>query len=866
MEVLTNPKKKKYLERIKKIRKKTLRRLIILSSKLRKRVKDPNILVKIYYFEALSYYLANKEKKFYEYLKKAEKYAKKNIYKRQIYSRLADYHYNKRQMGPAQKYYLKTIRLPKDRWYPKYLYNLSWTFYSFDKMKTAIKYIKASYAYSKKKGYVDFSDQTVDTVLLFYANSNWITAGVKFLSDRNEKSFDNLYKFLNYTFEHGTKKHSEIVLKELNKLKLTPDQEVTLLLKEMIVYRALKKYPELQEEIDKFAKSKILYKKIKKQDEVKQLINDMKGYTGFLQSLVKNFPDKRKGVFSSYIRDNFNLLKGLDEVNSIEYEYYIGETFFSIGEYLDAVRYYKNAIKLYASQKKQNTKAINKVFDSYFKSLEYLKKHPQYNEFLEDSFKSYIAIFPRSKKAILVFERLISLYFSTQAYKKIPPAIFEYNKYHPNKLQVQQGYFKKLTNVYVKEENISLLNSIKNYMGNSVLKFSPADIAALNTIIYQIQFKQSLALLGNEDEEVVASGIEALLKIYKNQKFDRNIRIDAIVNILKFYYEKNDMMTLSNYLKDFENFLNPSELNSHVDKIKFYTGKFCELVMIKECLANMEFIRNKAPRLFDKAFEEKQFKFLLMNKKYVEAHSLIRGIKVREGYFKQYLLAGDIDTLVNFLKTPVGQGFESKLKNDLENIASMLFMDDEFGISSGALSRYKGIKTVSNKIEDLEVSFKMIKSEVPVLKVKPPVAPMTKNAEGEEVPGQVTFEMFAQFLDSFIKEFQSLNQLYNRQMKKVNHHFSLFIISEYLKLYEKAIREYKAYQPVTTDEELKNAILGELQKLISVLEQKKLELEKVKLKSSVTKGDYSGSNYFNYQKDDRRPLDLELNEFLLWNE
>ena len=61
-------------------------------------------------------------------------------------------------------------------------------------------------------------------------------------------------------------------------------------------------------------------------------------------------------------------------------------------------------------------------------------------------------------------------------------------------------------------------------------------------------------------------------------------------------------------------------------------------------------------------------------------------------------------------------------------------------------------------------------------------------------------------------------------MKKVNHHFSLFIISEYLKLYEKAIREYKAYQPVTTDEELKNAILGELQKLISVLEQKKLEL------------------------------------------
>lgn len=847
--------KKKYLDKIVKLRKKTLKNLLNLASRLSKKVKDPKVLTKIYYFEGLNYYLVGNEKAFHSKLKLAEKYAKKIKMKRQIFSRLADYYYNKNKYQLAQEYYIKTIRLKKDKWYPKYLYNLAWTYYTTGDVKRAANYVNLSYNYSKKKGYVDYSDQSVDTLLLFYANSDRVTLGIKFLVERKEKTFDQLLKFLDYVFEHSTKKYAVLVLKEFEDLKLTEEQEVTLLSREMKVYRGLKRYPELQERLKRFAGLKLTFEKVAKLSK-EQLVVDIKVYTGLLQSMVKNFPDKRKGVYSNYIIENFELLIQIDGKNSIDYEFYSGETFFAINNHDEAIKYYKRALVRYKKAQNPNPALATKVYDSYFKSLEYLKKRPNYTDMLIESFESYLSSFPNGKRAKLIYESMIAQYLSKKDYSNTLKSVVRYNKAYPKEKKLQQGYINKLINIFTDKRDHGAMGTLEKYLMNPSFAFSAADKLKFKNILFQLEFQDSVDLL--KAEETREKGITQLYKIFKNETYTRAIRTAAIVSILKFYYDNNQMKNLAKRLTDFQNFLTQAELNKETEKIIFYTSRFCEKIMIEECLANMSFIRTKTPHLFDQAFEENQFKFLLINDKFGEAYSLVRDNKQRASFFKQFLLTSSIDNLIKFLTTSDGQKFQNEMIPELEEVSLKLFMNSVFGIDSGALDKYKRIGYVKEKLISYKREFADLKKTISKPKVSPPVPADEK--------GQVSFEEFSKFLDSFVAEFQSMNNEYNSLIQNKPPYYALYIIREFYNNYESVIRKYSNYIPQTNEQELKNAILGEMAKLIDVLKQKKKELVSVRIKSSLTGANFSGSNYFNYLSEEKPPLKSNLDNFLLWKE
>ncbi|MBT7609389.1 MAG: tetratricopeptide repeat protein [Bacteriovoracaceae bacterium] len=818
----------KKIRKLKQIKKSVLTKIEKLSSKIINYIKDRDVLAKLYYFKALSYYIEKKKKLFYKNIKKAESYASNIRYRRQIYTRLADHHYNDKRFAPAKKYYEKLLKLPHDVWLKKHLFNLAWIYLKLEKFSKAINTLKRIYNLNNNKKYHELGAQLDKTIILFYARSSQVNPGLKFLRVNNLNSFKNLLLFLRYNSENGNKKKTPLILNELERIDKTITEKTILLSKSITLLRADHQYNKIHKKIISFNKQNTKFKQIEI-DELKNLIENVKGYTGFLQVSLKskgmNSKSKRVNLLK-YIIYNFNMLSVLDPSKSLEYNYLKGESALAIKKYRLALHFYKKSIMIYSKRKNKNIKIITPIYDSLYFCLERIEKDKSYIENLIWGYKSYLKFQPRGKLSNIIYQNYINLHFEQNKINDIPKILKTYNKYYPTQLLLQKKYYLKMVNTLVKDKGVKHLSSLRKMLRRGFLGYGVKEVKNLTLIINELYFKKfdDMNKIGN-----FKGALKGFNSIVMNKKHDYSLRIDSLINVLKINHDHRMWISLSDNIGFFLQFAKKKVLEKNKEKIKYYVSLFCSKNLEKSCYKYTLFLNENFKQAMDNFLIEQLLKLSLFNSKYNYAIKLLKENRQHTAFVKQTILLTGQTKMLDIIKEIKDPRFLSELRPTLKHIAwTNAFASRDLSIFKKFKSNASGIKILEPVIKNIFYQYKYLKKQlqpIPVLKV----------------PTPLSFDVFSRYLSLLLAENKRVNDKIDQMMKGANPYLTFSMLSYIVRYYHNLISYTKSFKANTSEKNLNVAIENEIKKFSNLYLSKIKDFETLKNQLMIRINDKAGA-------------------------
>lgn len=828
-----------------------------IARKIERQTRDKKILTKINYFRALNYSLVKNSKKFYQNIKRAEKYNKDPEMMYLINTKLADHHFNEKQYKKSSYYYKKIIKKQKSGWITKHYYNLAWSELKLNRYPTAIKYLKLAHSFEGKKNYFKIGDQLRDAILLFYAYSKKTREGLSYIDKHNLSSFKNLITYLHYVFENGSKKDLKFVVARIEKEKLNVDELYLLLAKKVLIYRTTKQFSLLQREFGVFKKKvvKLDRNKVKK-ETLDELIKNIKGYTGYLQELIKSrnlISEKRKRLYIRYIGYNFNVLKTIDRKNELQYAYYEGETYFSIQNFKRASFVYSLGIKKYqrrwAKKKGKKDPYLDKSFESLFKSIEEQRKPT--SKILLFSFNSYLYFYPRGEKSNIIYERLLNYYRDTGKEEKMFSVLRKYNKYYPKEQKKQRDFYKSVLNKYIDMKNIGALASLKKLVDKKFLGFSIAESNKLGKIMTQIYFSkyEDLAKAGK-----FTAAIAGFEKLFRDKKSKFVLRVDSLRK--KMFYE-NKILNLEDLAKSVSvalSFFKTQHKKKHGEELLFYTQNVCVGDVQKPCLGLLESLNKDKVLKLKKNQRVLLFKLAIANGLELnKAYRLGRSVEEKNYLFK-VLMAKD-STFSSKIFNAYYRDKTKKAIIDIEVEKRFLqgfYRDLSF---TKVKAQLKKISIGSLKAKYLG-QIKSVESIIKGLKIKLPPAPKVD---------EVTEEIFGNYGQGIMGSAQTIGNSISSVIQRTNPNFLPYVLSYVIKTYEKQIDEMKKFIPVSKNADLEKAMSDEIMNFHKFFDKQLIEYRSLYFKSMSRTLVGSGSKIYN-EDIILKPMGHGVKSVELWQE
>lgn len=833
--------------------KKALKTIESIATKIEKQTKDRKILAKINYFRSLNYYITKNYKKFYIYVKKAERFNKDKEFGYLINTKIADYHFNEKQYKQASKYYKRLLYNKKSGWITKHYYNLSWAELKLNRYSKALKYLKVAARYEKQKnGFFKIGDQLVNSLLLFHAYSKKTKEGIKYFDKIGISSFENLLKYLHYVFENGDKNNIDIVFNRIEKLKLNKNQQFILLSKKVLVYRTLKRFGKLQKKFHHFKKTHARRKGKVEQKSREDLITATRSYTGFLQELVRSkrlISEKNRRRYLFYIGSNFSVLRSIDRKNALKYTYFEGETYFSIQNYKRAVLVYVRGIKEAKKYRKGKDPNLVKIFDSLFKSLE--KQEKRSTKTLIYTYSSYLAFFPNGAKANQVNQRLLNIYQSKGDSKKMLASLKSYNKLFPIEVKIQRDFYKNILNKYIDLKNVSALASLKILIDKGFLGFTKNESRKVEKVITQIYFSkyEDMAKKGQYEEAI--AGFD---KLFNDKKSKYVLRIDSLRK--KMFYENKILkyVDLSKSLISAFSFFNTKNKKKHKQEILFYVQNICLGDMHEECRA-----------LVARSFKDKTIKVsgslknLYFKLSAIYSKSLVpiyKNAKSKEdkNYLFKLLLAQDSEYI-----SPLYNEFYKDKKKRLviegevsKRVLNKFYDSLDISASEKIVSKIS-IKSLKNKILR---EFKQLRVQLPKINFIFPATPK------DEDISEMVFMKFGQSFDALsVKLFQKIDSVINTTPPN----YIPFVLSRIISRFDVELEKFKNFIPVSKNADLEKAMSDAVTNFQKIYDKKAISYRALYFQSIGKTAYGSGVKIYNNEII-TKPLQRGYGSLELWQE
>ncbi|MCO4794957.1 MAG: tetratricopeptide repeat protein [Bacteriovoracaceae bacterium] len=505
----------------------------------------------IFYTLALNERDYGGDKKTEYYLLKVLKHAKKgDKIVHHAKTSLAEYHYNQKNYPLAINYYNAVLKNTKDDWYTKHLYNQAWCLLKERQYDQGISNLKIAFKFSKNPNYVSVTDQVLEAFAVFFVHGNQIADGIDFYVSSVKDPTDYLISMARKAASKGLFKETrDVIAASLTKsreLKLH-SKEVDIRLLELEIYRNFKKFDlhfETSLALQELQKTKSF------NDEQKEdATNKLKSLVNYLQIRIsKNkkvgntdySPKKMKEVISY-----FDILSTIDHDNKDQYSFYSGETHFSVGNYKDAVSFYKSSIDNSKGKKgKETNKLRRKVLNSFLSALSksnFDKKANHDNTVY--AYQNHLNFWPKDPKSQKIYVKLYNLYLGKQNVKAALGTLNSYLKNYPKDQEIQRGMITHLMDQYIKQKNsVELANWIAK-LETGFLGFKKSYVEKALAVLGQILFEEYEALekSGNKDQ-----AIAGYMALFTDKRYPRKIKAQSAYNASILFLDIAD--TKSSYL------------------------------------------------------------------------------------------------------------------------------------------------------------------------------------------------------------------------------------------------------------------------------------------------------------------------------
>lgn len=798
-----------------RLQKGTLSKIQSVSKIILNSTRDKELIGKIHYYKALSYLFVKEYRNYEISLLKAERNTKDPKLLQSIRVKLGDHYYNEKRFKQAAKRYRLAAKDKRDRWRSKTTYNLAWCEFKLGLTDTALKRILFAYRLSNSKYYFTIGDQLTDSILIFYANSGRTQEGLSFLKSKGLYNSDMLLRYAHHVFELGEKQDVIMVFSEIEKLNANIDQRAMTLAKQVEIYRNLKRFPLIQNALEKFKNQYILDKgktRIKKLN-MDSLVTSVLGYNGFLQELIKskNYGKKQiRNTYAKYIYNNLDTLKKVDPVNKARYTYYQGETYMELGNHKAATKIYVNAINAANINPKAAGQYLTKIFDSAFKSMEISNEsRPKVLTFV---FESYLKHFPAGPKSDSIHMRLIELAMKSKNKRGVLNKLVRYNKFYPEKIKIQKDYYKSLLNFFIDAKDTVSLEKLRKALEGGFLSFKANEIAVVSKAIEGLRFDkfEQMAKDGKVKEAIAGFNL-----IYLDKKNHKNLRINALRRKQYYQNQLKDHKALSQSISQSFDLYSLSDRKKWGSELNFYLTNICLQVFTSLRTSDSNCVELKGYwdkyRLpYPKQLTELYFRKLVSLSDYGRAFKMAFGNPTRQDFFLQGLL----------LEYP---NFDHSIYEKLYPLAGM-----KQRINPLVLLRFwrKWNSTLSTDklmdfAKDIEITMLSKTYQQMIRELERQIG--AKDFRLPEVPSkekEVDFDTFSAYLEKLISATSdSFGRLENGFMK-VNPNFVPYLVKEKIKQVKEQITIIESYEPNTKDDGLSQAIKNEMRNIASVYEQK----------------------------------------------
>lgn len=458
----------------------------------------------------------------------------------------AEYLYNNKNYKDSYTLYKRITRNSEDQWYTKNLYNYGWTQFKTHKFDDAISSLESAYILSKKKQYIDFTEQVMNSLITFYISHSKIKKAVDFiLTNDLQEPTESLLKLARKSSKKGFYEDTNAVIALLN-TRISELKKSNYKKDEKNVY--LEKIVELRvfelEHFKEFNKKNLFYKAVQNLEVFKlepayqeEAVDYITSEVSDLQQILKKGYNEQTKTYNKNILElciyYFKRLRFYDNKAKFKYYYFAAETLFSVNEHKLSIPYYKNSISM------QDEFTLNrKSIDALYIAIEEAElSKPIYYKNLEYVYSKVIKLWPNAPDTMKVVTNLFNLYLTLKDHKKMSISLDIYRKNFPKEVDSQKKLFEKQVDLLIKQSDTQLLSKKLRLIKSGYLSFSKDRIVQIEDILSTILFNRFKKLRLKGDD---IAALEGYKSVYMKRDLPKKIKSQAALNIAIIYTDLQD--------------------------------------------------------------------------------------------------------------------------------------------------------------------------------------------------------------------------------------------------------------------------------------------------------------------------------------
>ena len=468
--------------------------------------------------------------------KKGSSLAKKAV------ASLAEHYYNQKKYGKAINYYNQLLKKKKDQWLTKHLFNLSWCHLQINQASKGLRWIKRTLFLSRRKPqkgarrYIDYSDQVIRDLPLFFSRANKVKEGVRFFIKEEENPRESLLKMANYSKEVGYYKPALHIYNHLLKKAQEDGERKDVLI---IMISKLELFMEFKKPLQVSRILKVLVKEHREgplsDSELANIIKKVKQYIGLRQEVLAKSNKKNEKLLKSVLISFWHLIQ-LDPAGTAHYRFYQGETLFAEKSYSRAFKFYLRAIKALKKKQKRNEEDKNiakKSFDAMFVSLEranFSKKEVSRWRVL--AYSHYLSLYPVDKHSPSIYQRLFNIHYQNKKIKECEEVLVGYVQHYPRRNdkktiinnehhEKQQFILTKLLNYKIAQKDGASIDYWLKKLEGGYLEFDVSYLDKISRIRSDIIF-ENISKQENRKQRIAK-----LEEVYENESYTHLVRAKA---------------------------------------------------------------------------------------------------------------------------------------------------------------------------------------------------------------------------------------------------------------------------------------------------------------------------------------------------
>jgi tetratricopeptide (TPR) repeat protein len=454
---------------------------------------------------------------------------------------LAEIYFNKRKYRKAIPLYEKSLRKVDDRWWTKDSFNLAWCYYRTKRYGKAINLMNQIYRKSSDPKYENMQGPVVRDIGLFYAYSGRTQEGIDFYA-RLGKSFTNeLIRIAVQLKESSKFTQAKKVLTEAIKFEKTPGGKTIIQSELLELYVRFGKTQSALTTARSLAKSQI------NAEQRERLVFHVQKQGAKLQKQVigKRYRGAKKARSSRAKQAVafFELQYDLMPQRRPETRFLQGETYYAIG-------YFESALKYYEKSYTESTQAGNSKFKKL--SLEALLltlgkkglKSSVKNKYYVTVYKNYLETDKRSKRARSIYQKLFNTYFDRKQMNEAEGTLAGYKGSFPQDYKIQEAMIAKLMDYYRKNRKYDKVVYWINNVKNGTYKTTPKYRNKVKDLLTNMQMKDVESALAKGSKTYALKGY---LRVYADTSSTPKARKNSAFNIAVLYFELGDAQESYNW-------------------------------------------------------------------------------------------------------------------------------------------------------------------------------------------------------------------------------------------------------------------------------------------------------------------------------